>query len=155
MTKLVKNLLSIKNTTDYKIHFARNNKSREPIHGGEPLHIWTGKETKNKLEWQDWQRYRPNNNAFNRRYIFSLMRFYPEEDTWLFGGVFEVLERGEQKYAHSYKVKLTDIDEKFVRCLKIKSPYTARQARTRMERYYDEFEVKEILPKPYEHKKPY
>ena len=149
MTKLVKNLLSIKNTTDYKIHFARNNKSREPIDGGEPLDIWTGDEDKNKLEWQDWQRYRPNNNAFNRRYIFSLMRFYPEEDTWLFGGIFEVLERGEQKYAHSYKVKLTDIDEEFVRCLKIKSPYTARQARTRMERYYDEFEVKEILPKPY------
>ena len=150
MAKLVKNLLSIKNTADYKIHFARNNKRREPIDGGEPLDIWTGDEEKNKLEWQDWQEYRPNNNAFNRRYIFSLMRFYHEDkkDTWLFGGVFEVLKRHEDRY----EVKLTDIDEEFVRCLKIKSPYTARQARTRMERYYDGFEVKEILPEKY--KKP-
>ena len=145
MAKLVKNILPIENTTDYKIHFARNNKNLEPD-GGEPLDIWAGgDEEDNKLKWQGWQEYRPNNNAFNRRYIFSLMRFYPEEKTWLFGGVFEVLERHED----CYDVKLTDIGKEFVRCLKIKSPYTARQARTRMERYYDGFEVKEILPKPY------
>ena len=150
MAKLVKNILPIENTTDYKIHFGRNNTVLQPIYGREALDVWE----EDRNDWKKWQEYRPNNNAFNRRYIFSLMRFYNEEKTWLFGGIFEVLERGEENYAHSYKVKLTDIGEEFVGCLKIKSPYTARQTRARMERYYDGFEVKEILPEPYKHKKP-
>ena len=153
MAELLKDIWPIENMTDYKIHFARNNKVLEPKDGGEALDVWLRSKGKNKLEWQSWQEYRPNNNAFNRRYIFALMRFHPEpkKDTWLFGGIFEVLKRGEQKYAHSYKVKLTTniIDKDFIGRLKIKSPYVARQARTRMERYYDGFEVKEILLKPY------
>ena len=153
MTILVKKIFPIENTSEYKIHFARNNTAVEPIDGGEPLDIWTGdkeKEEKNELEWQDWQEYFPGTNAFSLPYIFSLMRFYHETDTWLFGGVFRVLERHEDRY----KVELADIGKNFIRRLKIKYSYDAMQPRPNMEPYYSEFEVKEILPEPYKHKKP-
>ncbi len=42
---------------------------------------------------------------FNRPLIFSLASFYHEPGTWLFGGVFRVLARHEDRY----EVKLTDI----------------------------------------------
>ena len=145
MTILLKDIWHIANTDDYKIHFARNNKSVEPTNAEEPLNVWV----RSPAEWEDWQKYRPHNNAFNRTYIFSLMNFHHEYDTWLFGGVFEVLERSDRKFEHSYKVKLTDIGEEFIGRLKIKLPYTAQQSRPKMECYYDAFKVKEILSEPY------
>ena len=143
MTILVKEIFPIENTSEYKIHFARNNTALEPKNGEEPLDVWV----RSEAEWRGWQEHRPKNNAFNKPYIFSLMRFYPEdkENTWLFGGVFRVLERHEDRY----KVKLADIRKNLIGRLKIESPYTDRQARTNMKTHYGRFEVKEILSKPY------
>ena len=147
----LKEIFPIENTGEYKIHFARNNKRIEPRDGGEPLRVWV----RSEAEWQGWQEYRPKSNVFSRRYIFSLMRFYHEDkkNTWLFGGIFRVIERYEDNHRvelkDRYKVELADIRKNLIGRLKIKHPYNAMQPRANMENYYDEFEVKEILPKKY------
>jgi len=76
MTIYLKDIWLISNPTDYKVHFARWNGVEQP------LEAWT----RNREEWQGWQEYRPGRNDFNRKFIFSLMQFYHEVDSWLFGG---------------------------------------------------------------------
>ena len=141
MTILLKDIWPIENMNDYKIHFAQKDN-----YNSEPLEVWV----RDEHEWLEWQQYTTRRNNFNQQYIFSLMKFYHETETWLFGGIFEVLERingGQDGY--SYKVKLTDIGQKFIGRLKIKSSYKSRNKRTFMAEEYNEFEVKEILPEPY------
>ena len=133
MTIFLKDIWQIENTRDYKVHFARWNKQSQP------LDVFIEGES----EWQKWQEYRPRNDMFNRRFIFSLMDFYHEPEIWLFGGVFEVLERP----ATGYDVKLSDQGRNFIGRLKLWSPYTSRNVRVNMEPHYSEFEVSEILIK--------
>ena len=135
MPILLKDIWPIDNLNDYKIHFARFNGNSQP------LDVWV----RSKVEWQGWQEYRPSKNDFNQPYIFSLMRFYHETDIWLFGGVFRVLER----LPKSYVVELTDLGKEYIGRLKIGFSYRDRSTRTKMETYYPEFEVREILPEPY------
>ena len=133
---LLKDIWPIENTGDYKIHFARKHPTE-----GHPLDVWI----RSKEEWQGWQEYRPANNDFNKRYIFSLMQFYHEDKTWLFGGIFEVIKRHDDRY----EVKLNDDRKNFIGRLKIYSPYTKRSPRVTMEAHYNKFEVKEILDEEY------
>ena len=132
---LVQDILQIDNLTDYKIHFAMYNQQSQP------LDVWL----KSKKDWQSWQEHRPRSNHFNRPLIFSLMRFYHEADSWLFGGIFKVLER----HADRYEVELDDLGKEFIGRLKILSSYNNRAARVKMEKYYLAFEVQEILHEPY------
>lgn len=135
MIILLKDIWSIEETSNYKIHFAR--------YGGysQPLDVFV----RNRDEWQGWQEYKPKRNDFNQQFIFSLMQFYHESETWLFGGIYEVLER----HSDCYSVRLTEQKREFIGHLKIKSDYKQRATRTRMEPYYSAFEVKEILTEPY------
>ncbi len=125
---------------DFKVHFAKDNGKAQP------LDAWARK----KRDWQKWQETYPSKNDFNRPYIFSLMQFYHEYDTWLFGGIFKVLERPKKGCANpSYKVKLTKPGEKFIGRLKIHFSYKTRNPRVKMEDRYKDFEVKGILATPY------
>ena len=142
---LLKDIWHIANTDDYKIHFGRDNTSIEGDDGEEPLDAWV-KESSNWVKWQETCKRR---NDFNQKYIFSLMRFYHEEDTWLFGGVFEVLKRHLEGDEKRYEVELTGIGKEFIGRLKIDYFYRKRIARTLMEKHYIKFKVKEILPEPY------
>ena len=135
MPILLKDVWPIEDLADYKIHFARYNQHSQP------LDVWV----RSKKEWQGWQEYRPKVNHFNRPLIFSLMQFYHETDTWLFGGVFRVL----RCYPKRYKVELTDLGEEFIGRLKIRSSYKTRATRVNMEPRYNQFEVQEILREPY------
>ena len=145
LTIFLKDIWHIENTDDYKIHFGRNNKSIEPIYGEEPLDAWV----RHDSNWQKWQEYYPGRNDFNQKYIFSLMKFHRERDTWLFGGVFEVLKRRFEGDNKSYEVNLTKIRKNFIGRLKIKSSYRSRPTRLLMKPHYGLFKVKEILPKRY------
>ena len=138
MAILLKDIWSIDNLANYKIHFARVNENKT-----QPLDAWI----LDRQKWQRWQQTRPKRNAFNQPFIFSLMRFYHEEDIWLFGGVFEVLER--HPYPELYKVRLTDQGKEFIGRLKIRYAHKNRVARAKMTPYYSEFEVQEILREPY------
>jgi hypothetical protein len=83
MTILLKEVLPLSDTHDYKVHFAKWNKQHQP------LDVFI----KSREEWQGWQEYRPAHDDFNRPLIFSLASFYHEPQTWLFGGIFRVLSR--------------------------------------------------------------
>ena len=55
---------------EYKIHFAKYS-------GTEPLDAYI----RDFNEWEAWNRWSNGKDDFNRKYIFSLMSFYPERDT--------------------------------------------------------------------------
>lgn len=135
MAIMLNNIFPITNLTDYKVHFAKWNEENQP------LDVFT----KDRQEWQGWQEYRPGRDDFNRPMIFALASFYHEPLTWLFGGIFRVLARHEDRY----EVELTDIGAGFIGRLKLRSPYNARTVRVNMEDQYGNFEVVEILREPY------
>lgn len=79
-------LSSILGITDpelYKVHAARWNGEREPLDAF----------VENPQEWFGWNGWRNTKDEFNRPLILSLAAFYPERETWLFGGIFRVLDR--------------------------------------------------------------
>ena len=135
MTILLHDIFPIAEPTDYKLHFARWNRKHQP------LEVWV----RDRAEWQGWQEYRPARDEFNRPYIFSLIQFYHETDTWLFGGVFRVVQR----YPDRYEVELTDQGAGFLGRLKLRSDYRQRPTRVKFENHYRDFEVREILREPY------
>ncbi len=119
----------------YKLHFARYNQSEQP------LDVFV----RSREEWQGWQEFRPKNNQFNRRYIFSVIDFYREPEIWLFGGVWEVMERLPDRYV----VSLTEQGRDFIGRLNLHSPYRQRATRVDFEKRLDEFTVNEILREEY------
>jgi len=135
MTILLRDIWPIAEADTYKLHFARWNGDNQP------LEVWA----RDRKEWQGWQEYRPTRNDFNRSYIFSLIQFYHETDSWLFGGVFRVLDRLPDRY----KVELTDQGAGFLGRLKVKSNYRQRSTRVNFENHFPELEVQEILREPY------
>lgn len=138
---LLKDIWPIDDVQAYKGHFASRNKDNV-----QPLDEWV----RNPTAWEDWQRFFPGTDAFNRPYIFSLMDFYPEEDIWLFGGVFRVIGLHEiDSHKKEYKVELTEGGEQFIGRLKLRRHLGARQRRVKLEKHYDKLEVSEILAEPY------
>ncbi|NOE36239.1 GIY-YIG nuclease family protein [Ruegeria sp. HKCCD7318] len=135
MPILLADIWPIEDQDDFKIHFARWNNHAQPL---EVL-------ARDREEWRGWQEYYPGRNDFNRQFIFSLAQFYHEPGTWLFGGVFRVLER----HADRYVVEETDRGAGFVGRLKLLSDYRSRTTRTFMQPHYDQFIVKEITREPY------
>ncbi|WP_238285875.1 GIY-YIG nuclease family protein [Methylobacterium longum] len=120
---------------DYKIHFASHNGEVEP------LDEWV-RSNDNLFGWQE---FRPSVNDFNREYIFALMKFYPENNCWLFGGVFRVLARHHDRY----EVELSQEFSEFIGRLKLYYSYTDRKRRVNFENHYERLEVGEILREPY------
>jgi len=132
---LLKDIWPIENPADYKVHFARWNGETQPLEAF----------VRDKSEWQGWQEYRPGRNDFNRPFIFSLVQFYHETDAWLFGGVFSVLARHEDRY----EVELLTSGSEFIGRLKLYSPHRGRTTRANFENHYGAFKVLEILREPY------
>lgn len=78
-------ILEITDFHDYKVHAARWNGEHQPLDALAEDHE----------EWVAWNSWRGAKNEFNRQFIISLAAFYLERETWLFGGIFRVLERNE------------------------------------------------------------
>lgn len=131
MTIKLSEVFPIIDLSDYKVHFAMWNQVKQPL---DVL-------TTDRQEWQGWQEYRSGRDDFNRPLIFSLASFYHEPGTWLFGGVFRVIIRHEDRY----EVELTDIGASFIGRLRLRSPYNSRGVRVKMEGQYESFTVTEIL----------
>ena len=123
----------------YKLHFAK-----KAPNGKEPLDVYK----KGMDEWEKWNSYSGGKNWFNREYVFSLIDFYPEENTWLFGGVWELVSTDWRK-AHPYELKQVSRFSPFVGRLKIKYEYKDRATRVKMENHFNGMIVKEILEEPY------
>ncbi|HLL90015.1 MAG TPA: GIY-YIG nuclease family protein [Tepidisphaeraceae bacterium] len=116
----------------YKLHFGRWNGKAEPLDEWE----------RDPRIWVKWQEYRPGRNDFNLPFIFSLINFYRETDTWLFGGVFEVTARHRDRYS----VRLADQGTGFVGRLKLRYAYRERPTRVHFPEHYRKMEVSELLP---------
>ena len=134
----IKDILKINDPTQYKLHLACRNEDWVS-----PLDEYVA-DYKNWLGWNEW---RGNRNDWTRDFIFSLMEFYPRTDTWLFGGVFKVLERHEDRYV------LEEVEEfkKFAgRLLLSFHRYQGMRGRAfYLEHYIEEFEVVELFSEPY------
>ncbi|RJQ59618.1 MAG: GIY-YIG nuclease family protein [Stygiobacter sp.] len=128
-------IIRISNPKEYKIHLATWNGHHQP------LDIFIS----DKERWKGWNEWRGEKDEFNRQYIFSLIDFYHEKDTWLFGGIYKVLKRSQKKYARSYKVELTNQYNEMIGRLKFHWQRFGRAKSRKMEKCKDEFLVSEIL----------
>jgi len=136
-------ILNIENSYNYKVHLACWNKE---IH---PLDVFV----RDRSEWDMWNMWRFGRDDFNRRYIFSLIDFYPEPGVWLFGGIYEVLERGNNNHSHSYKIRLTNQKAEFIGRLKIYFERPGRIRAIKLENFYEQMMVSELLKDTYKGEK--
>ena len=132
-------ILPIENLNEYKLHLACWNGVDQP------LDVFV----RNRKEWEGWNTWRSKKNDFNRKYIFSLIDFYHEADIWLFGGIYKVLSRGSQNYSHSYKVELVEDSQVLIGRLKVALKRPGRVKAVRLENYYQDITVSEILKEVY------
>ncbi len=131
-------ILEIEHLQDYKLHAARYNGSEQP------LDVFV----KDRKEWDNWNSWQGTKNEFNRNYVVSFIKFYPEQETWLFGGIYKILGRRPEKNTHSYNIELTDKGKDLIGRLKI----TAKLSRGRafnLETVYNRLSVCEILRESY------
>ena len=140
-----KDILKIDDLTKYKLHLACRNED-----GVSPLDEYVT----DKNNWIGWNEWRRNRNDWTREYIFSLIEFYPKASSWLFGGVFKIVERYNDyaKTETGYKVQEVEEFKKFEGRLII-SCYRPPGYRGRafyLEEWFNEFEISEILPKIYD-----
>ena len=132
-------IIKIDNPKTYKLHAARHN-------GHEyPLNVFT----RSREEWVEWNTWRNDKNEFSRQFIFSLIDFHHEKDTWLFGGIFEIITRLGVKKSHSYEIKeLTEYSD-LVGRLKINLKKPPRGRAFYLEHHIDNMFVSEILKQSY------
>lgn len=132
-------ILSFEDPREFKVHLANWNGDENP------LDVFV----RNKNEWKGWNSWRSERDDFNRKYIFSLMEYYHEPNSWLFGGIFEVVERLNASRSKGYEIRLSDIHQSFIGRLKIKWQRTGRAKSRKLENYLDEFAVSEIFREEY------
>lgn len=77
------------------------------------------------------------------------MDFYHEPNTWLFGGVYEVVKRFNVTRDIGYQVELTDQFKPFIGRLKIRWQRTGRAKARKLENCLDDFLLSEILKEEY------
>ncbi len=139
MPILLSSLMPIANPSDYKVHLASWNGSDQP------LDVFV----RDREEWDGWNCWRSQKDEFNRKYILSLIDFYHEPDIWLFGGIYVVLSRSPANFSHSYTVDPATEYEDFVGRLKIRFARPGRVRSVKLENYYDQMFVSELLREQY------
>lgn len=126
--------------TAFKVHFAVWNGIKHPIDV-----LATDQE-----EWQGWNSWRSVKNDFNREFIFSVAQDKHDTTLWLFGGIWEVLDRRPEQQSYSYSVALReDLMGPFIRRLCIRHKRTGRNIRRTMETVLPAMTVSSILETPF------
>lgn len=137
----VKDLFNIENLRDYKLHVARYSPNAKV----EPLDVFVN----SKEDWLQWNTYRLTKDDFNRKYIFSIINFYHEAETWLFGGIYEVLQRRNENHSNSYDIREVEEYSKYIGRLKIGMKKPSRGRAFLLEKHYENMIVSEILKRSY------
>ena len=138
---LFSELFPIENPKEYKVHFAQYNGHEQPldafVRGWE---YWLDLHTK---------REKGDRNDFNLPRIISFIHFYPKSKPntkfWLFGGIFDVLNRHEE----SYEIKMNDLHSPCIGRLLIEYPGAGRGRAFRFTEDYDHLVVSQILESCY------
>ena len=88
------------NLEDYKLHLAAYNGEEQP------LDVYR----RNNGDWKRWNEYRGNKNDFNRKRIFCLIPDYSSPDTYVFAGIFDVVNRFDDwdVTGRGYEVKISE-----------------------------------------------
>lgn len=126
--------------TAFKAHFAVWNGFTQPIDvlANDPE------------EWKGWNSWRSVKDDFNREFIFSVAQDKHDATLWLFGGIWEVLNRRAEQQARSYTVALReDLMGPFIRRLYIRHKRTGRNIRRTMESVLPTMSVSSILEEPF------
>lgn len=129
-------IMPIENAADYKMHIAKYNGRTNPLDDFiESFDYW--------IDWNSWRSEKVN--RFTRRYVISFIDFYPQKGTFLFGGIFEILNT----YPDHYDISLRDEYREFIDRLRVKNINTPRGSAFFYENYCDEIEVVELFDKSY------
>ena len=131
------NLIPIENQREFKLHLACWNGRKQP------LDVFVS----SREDWRGWNAWQGKKNDFGRRYVFSLIDFYPQRHLWLFGGIFEVINRT----AKGYEVNLLPKGEEYIGRLKIEfaRPQGWRGRAFNLEKTWEKFTVSALLQEPY------
>lgn len=132
-------LIPIVDLHEYKLHAARWNGEENP------LDVFV----ESRARWLEWNMWRNDKDEFSRRYVFSLIDFYPETNMWLFGGIFEIIERKNIPKDLSYVIRELEQYKKYVGRLKIRMEKPSRGRAFYLENHYEGMEVYEILKEEY------
>lgn len=125
----------------FKVHFAVRNEQ-----GINPIDVLAS----DPEGWQGWNSWRSVKNDYNREFIFSVAQDKHDASLWLFGGVWEVLERRPEPKSYSYTVALReDLMGPFSRRLYIRHKRTGRNIRRTMESVLPTMTVASILEEPF------
>lgn len=136
---LLSSVFPIESPAHYKLHLACWNQVKQP------LDVFVS----DKEEWKGWNSYRGNRDDFSREYIFSLIDFYPQENQWLFGGIYKVLSRRPENQSHSYEIELVPESLPYYGRMKLFLKRPGRAKAFNFENLYHELVVSEILPEIY------
>jgi len=130
---------TVEDPHQFKLHLACWNGQNQP------LDVFV----RDREEWDGWNSWRGKRDDFSREFIFSLIEFYPQKDTWLFGGVYRVISRKPVDHSHSYKIERVPEYEAFTGRLKISLKRPSRAKAVNFDKHYNSLIVAEILPEPY------
>ena len=135
----MQDIIKIDDIEKYKLHLASHNED-----GVQPLDVFVA----DRNEWLGWNQWKGNKDDWNRDYVFSLIKFYPKKDAWLFGGVFKVVGRPESYYeldeVEEYKTYVGRVILLFDR------PQGMMGRAFILENHIEKFELIEVLPSAYE-----
>ena len=127
-------VFNIADLSQYKLHAARSNNVDQP------LDVYL----RSTEEWNSWNSWRGYRDDFNRDFIFSIIKFYPEEDTWLFGGIYQVLDRGPESNHHSYQINQVELGRELIGRLKFRGSLPRGRA-FNLESYHNHVQISELL----------
>ncbi len=133
----IEDVIKIEDPSKYKIHFAVLNEENE-----QPLDVFV----KDREAWKDWNGWKGTRDDFSREYIFAIIRYHPQPEKWLFGGIFRVAERLKK---HNVVV-LEDLYKQYIGRLLIHYEGPGGRGRARyFEKHYSKLIVSQIFDKPY------
>lgn len=132
-------LMPVAQPAAFKLHLACGNDD-----GVHPLDEYVA----DRERWLDWNSWRGSRNDWTREFIFSFIEYYPVANAHLFGGVFRVLQRLQDRYV----IEEVDIYSKWegrVVCRFVR--YQGMRGRAfLLENHLKGFEVLQVLPERYD-----
>jgi hypothetical protein len=137
----IDDILQVEEYEKYKLHLGSYNREEHP------LDLYLEDESTWK-RWNEWRNPGTFKNEWNRDYIFSLIHFYPKENTWLFGGIFKVLDRpNENNYIIDEVEKFKKYDGRLL--LNFERKQGMRGRSFLLERYIENITVNQIFEYKY------